>query len=146
MHKLSICKYFDYKDDLLIYTLACGGFYHSSNYLYSTRFSIESPGYPEAYTTGSVCRYEIRGRFPDYGVRFEFKTFDLEASPGCQKDNLTIYKGSISSTNIESVKCGNETGDFISSAQNLFAVFKSSSNFNGKGFYINVERKYAVNF
>ena len=93
------------------------------------------------YTRYSLCRYELQGRFPDYGVRLEFKVFDLESSPGCQNDNVTIYEGRISNENIVDVKCGSVADDFISKMQNVFVVFNSNSNSNGKGFHINVGGK-----
>ena len=103
---------------------------------------MESPGYPLSYTSDSICQYDIYPSSKDIGVRLDFKTFDVEASEGCQNDNLTIYNGSISTSNIIEVKCGKLTGDAFYRANKLIAVFRSDSKINSKGYNITVEREY----
>ena len=89
-----------------------------------------------------MCRYELQPKFAEFGMRLEFNSFDLEDSAGCVNDNFTIYKNSISSSNILDTKCGRVTGDAIFTARRVIAVFKSNSRLNAKGFNIKVESKY----
>ena len=124
--------------------IGCGGFYSYESNRYYGQYTILSPGYPESYPTDSICRYELRGRMKDFGVRMEFIKFELENSHGCQNDNLTIYEGGeMTSSNITAIKCGIVTRDFFSKSPNVIAVFRSNSYINKKGFRINVDRKYS---
>ena len=118
--------------------IGCGGYYS----IYNRQFTVESPMYPESYPTDSKCRYEFYGKFQDYGMRLEFNKFQLEDSQGCQNDNLTIYEGGMTSSNIKDIKCGNVAGDYFFQSQNLILLFRSNSHINGKGFRINVDCKY----
>ena len=107
------------------------------------QYSIKSPFYPNAYPSDSVCRYELQGKFSDFGIRLEFELFELESSRQCENDNVTIYEGfNQSASNPVDIKCGRVRGDFISQSQNLTITFRSNSQVNRNGFIINVDCEY----
>ena len=118
----------------------CGGSYSSS----FGKYAIQSPGYPEHYANDSFCKYELRGSILGFGIRLEFKTFDLEDSEGCQNDNFTIYEGRITNSSATETRCGTVNGDFISQSQYVTVVFKSNSHLSRKGFSVNVGCKYHI--
>ena len=99
--------------------------------------------YPERYPNNAICRYYVGASGYGFdGVRLKFNEFDLEDSQGCQNDNFIIYEGRIDSSTIVETKCGRVTGDFFSKSRNLIIVFQSNSLISGKGFSIDVDRKY----
>lgn len=53
---------------------------------------LTSPGYPEPYLKGQESHTDIEA--PEgFAVRLVFQDFDLEPSPGCEGDSVTVSLG-----------------------------------------------------
>lgn len=54
-------------------------------------YLLEHPGFPFEYSNGVLCRYTIHKNSDSIcGIEITFRKFDLETSPGCEKDFLAI--------------------------------------------------------
>ena len=71
---------------MLLYILDCVKTYSgASGYVFHKN-------YPRRYKNIKHCLYVVRVA-PGYAVELDFKIFELEISPQCQNDYVTVYDG-----------------------------------------------------
>ena len=113
--------------------LACGG-----EYKYAYKYNILSPSYGiSQYPNDTDCKYKMTS-ISDYGFRLVFNDFSLENSTGCRNDNLSIYKGSVSTSNLISKRCGKEQYGIGTTSTLLTAHFLTNSYVSDVGFNVSV--------
>ena len=116
-----------------VFVVACGG-----DYKYSYKYDIKSIGYGLVqYPNNTDCRYSMTS-IGDYGFKLVFNAFDLESSIGCENDNLSIYRGAISDSNLITKRCGKKRSDLVSVSSQLTAQFLTNSHVSKVGFSISV--------
>lgn len=92
---------------------------------------LTSPGYPEPYLRGQESHTDIKA--PDgFAVRLVFQDFDLEPSPGCEGDSVTISTRGTDATRLcgqHGSSLGNPPGhrEFVSSGRSLRLTFRAHS-------------------
>uniref|UniRef100_A0A4D5RL31 Putative procollagen c-endopeptidase enhancer n=1 Tax=Ixodes scapularis TaxID=6945 RepID=A0A4D5RL31_IXOSC len=95
---------------------------------------ISSPNYPNIYPNSASCSWLIKTN-PDIGIRLAFNDFELEKNNKCISDYVSIYDGSDTNAPILGTYCGNTAPlPILSSSNQIYMVFKSDSDVQGKGF------------
>ena len=67
-----------------------------------------------------------------------FNVFSLENSTGCISDNLSIYKGTVSTSNLISKRCGKGQDGIGTTSTQLTAHFLTNSYVSDVGFNVSV--------
>ncbi|XP_064459056.1 cubilin-like [Ornithodoros turicata] len=99
------------------------------------RGQLSSPSYPSMYAPDTRCTYRIQPVPGHCEVEMYFHDFDIESSPGCQKDFLEIDK--------TQRHCGNELVKGMrkvpfpgGAAPEVRILFVADAYGNGKGFHL----------
>ena len=114
---------------LLYVTLDCVKTYSGANgYVFHNN-------YPRRYKNMKHCLYVLTVA-PGYAVELDFKIFELELSPQCQNDYVTIYDGGDNKAKPLIKKlCGKKNPGKIRATGNAIAIaMKTNQNINGPGF------------
>uniref|UniRef100_A0A4D5RM14 Putative procollagen c-endopeptidase enhancer n=1 Tax=Ixodes scapularis TaxID=6945 RepID=A0A4D5RM14_IXOSC len=100
----------------------------------ASRGQISSPNYPNIYPNSASCSWLIKTD-PDFGIRLEFNDFELEKDNKCISDYVSVYEGNDTSAPLLGTYCGNTAPlPILSSSNQIYMVFKSDSDVQGKGF------------
>uniref|UniRef100_A0A8C6RX81 Complement component 1, r subcomponent-like n=2 Tax=Nannospalax galili TaxID=1026970 RepID=A0A8C6RX81_NANGA len=97
---------------------------------------LTSPGYPEPYLKGQESHTDIKA--PEgFAVRLVFQDFDLEPSPDCEGDSVTISVSRMEPTRLcgqQGSSLGNppDNREFVSSERSLRLTFQAHSSSNNK--------------
>ncbi|XP_034368548.1 complement C1r subcomponent-like protein isoform X2 [Arvicanthis niloticus] len=97
---------------------------------------LTSPGYPEPYLKGQESHADIEA--PEgFAVRLIFQDFDLEPSPGCEGDSVTISTRGTDATRLcgqQGSSLGSPPGhrEFVSSGRSLRLTFQAHSSSKNK--------------
>lgn len=99
--------------------------------------TITNPGYPNSYSNNRDCVWVIEAP-QDTIIRFKVTDLDIERSPKCAYDFVSIYDGSDINAKQLGVYCGDTpaSGVFRTSGNRLTVRFKSDSSGTRKGFKI----------
>ena len=114
---------------MLLYILDCVKTYSgASGYVFHKN-------YPRRYKNIKHCLYVVRVA-PGYAVELDFKIFELEISPQCQNDYVTVYDGADNKAKPLTEKlCGKKNPGKIRATGNTVAIaMKTNENINGPGF------------
>ncbi|XP_025091807.1 cubilin-like isoform X2 [Pomacea canaliculata] len=98
---------------------------------------ITSPGFPNAYPNDATCTWSIMADNSSLrAVRLDIVRIDLEFSPNCSLDSITIYD--VFSTRREEVRrfCSYLEEPVVSRGLYLLVMFTSDSAFSGRGFQL----------
>ncbi|XP_015810319.3 cubilin [Nothobranchius furzeri] len=92
-----------------------------------------SPGWPENYPPNQECTWLIRS--PNSIVEFNFLSVDLEGSPPCYYDSITVRDGASSLSPVLASVCGREAPSPVhSTGDSMFIHFSSDGSVGGQGF------------
>ncbi|XP_063226608.1 cubilin [Bacillus rossius redtenbacheri] len=97
--------------------------------------AFTSPNYPNHYNLSTVCEWTLTveiGR----SVELTLLDFDLEKTPSCDYDSLTIYGGPDDTSPKLGHLCMSQKPPIVytSSGNNMFVRFVSDSSYTGRGF------------
>lgn len=99
------------------------------------RGQLSSPNYPQQYGPNTRCTYRIEPVPGHCQVEMYFHDFDVESSPGCEKDYLEIDK--------TQRNCGNDLNKGIrkvpfpdGQSSEIRILFMTDSYGSGKGFHL----------
>uniref|UniRef100_A0A0K8R967 Putative procollagen c-endopeptidase enhancer n=1 Tax=Ixodes ricinus TaxID=34613 RepID=A0A0K8R967_IXORI len=95
---------------------------------------IFSPNYPNIYPNSASCSWLIKTN-PDILISLVFNDFELEKDNKCISDYVSVYDGNDTNAPIFGTYCGNTApAPILSSSDQIYMVFKSDSEVQGKGF------------
>ena len=95
---------------------------------------INTTGFPDSpYGPNTTCTWIIW--LPTYGgIELEFDEIDIEDSPDCVKDRVTIWNGK-EGESLSSSYCGNQLPAIFKSTTEIVTInFASDNTVNNKGF------------
>jgi cubilin len=108
----------------------CGGTFLANNGF------IYSPQYPKNYGPNLVCEWHIVTD-KSHTLNVGFMDFDLENSPNCTHDSITIYDG-LTKNELLRKECGSSEVATVHSKRNeVTLVFKTDESVEAKGFKLN---------
>ncbi|XP_046392545.1 cubilin-like [Ischnura elegans] len=105
---------------------ACGGQLRAEHGAFAT------PGIPGSYPSNAECIWTINTS-PGNKAMVSFRSLDVEASSGCDKDYVEIREGDSAGT-LMGVYCGNSIPDNITASSRFWIKFRSDENGTGLGF------------
>ncbi|XP_065201859.1 protein tolkin-like isoform X3 [Planococcus citri] len=98
------------------------------------RGTIMSPNYPDFYPSKKDCIWHFITT-PGHRIKLTFDTFEIEAHQDCSYDHVAIYDGDSTDSLMISRYCGSKPPHpIISTANQLYMVFKSDSSVQKQGF------------
>ncbi|XP_067667456.1 cubilin-like [Haliotis asinina] len=96
--------------------------------------TLDSIGYPTGYGSNVNCWWRIETLRYGEHVMVSIMDADIEVSPNCTADSLTIYDGNSRFGDVLTIFCGTGNKQFISKGTSLFIEFKTNNLINKKGF------------
>ncbi|XP_069077871.1 embryonic protein UVS.2-like [Pleurodeles waltl] len=105
-----------------------------STLLTTQRGTVMSTNKPSSYPNNAKCMYLIR--VPVYKVFLQFDAFDLQSSPNCSSDYLTIYDGNNKASPVLLRKaCGTrQLPPFTSTGKEMLLEFVTDGSITANGF------------
>ncbi|XP_053714419.1 cubilin isoform X1 [Synchiropus splendidus] len=98
-----------------------------------------SPDWPNEYPENQECIWLIRS--PDSIVELNLLSLDIEDSPSCYYDSLTIRDGDNALSPLLASVCGREVpGPLHTTGDTMYITFSSDSSVNGRGFNASYSR------
>ncbi|VDO21453.1 unnamed protein product, partial [Brugia timori] len=124
------------------YKLVCQSFDYIPISLGVFDQTIQSPNYPNEYNNNLSCSWSIMLE-SSRPILAKFLTMDIEESPSCKKDGITVHSSPIySDGNANDRLCGSLSGwNKTFSNGRLFIGFATDSNTTGKGFQLQLKEQ-----
>ncbi|XP_048249870.1 bone morphogenetic protein 1-like isoform X2 [Haliotis rufescens] len=92
---------------------------------------LTSPGYPQISLLTQSCIFTIRAQ-SGYHIRVTLIDLDIEYSPACKHDSLTISDGTLT---LDELWCGKRAGEVVNSQRNeITVIYGIDDSNNGQGF------------
>ncbi|CAN7974750.1 unnamed protein product, partial [Ixodes persulcatus] len=108
---------------------------------------IFSPNYPNMYPNSVSCSWliETRKTNPPIEIGLVFNDFELEKDNKCISDYVSVYDGNDTNAPLLGTYCGNTApSPIFSSSNQIYMVFNSDSEVQGKGFSATYTELYNV--
>ncbi|VDN93661.1 unnamed protein product [Brugia pahangi] len=124
------------------YKLVCQSFDYIPISLGVFDQTIQSPNYPNEYNNNLSCSWSIMLE-SSRPILAKFLTMDIEESPSCKKDGITMHSSPIyADGNANDRLCGSLSGwNKTFSNGRLFIGFATDSNTAGKGFQLQLKEQ-----
>ena len=115
----------------------CAPDFTGCDYILEETSHINTSGFPNTpYVPNSTCRWVINFPAAYKGIKLKFNEMDIEESPNCVKDRVTILNGKGGDALPLGSYCGNELPPSViqSSTEVVTIQFVSDGTVNNKGF------------
>ena len=101
----------------------------------STTGFLRSNDFPDNYQNNINCTWKILAPEESMKIQLRFANFDLESSPRCMYDAVSIYDGPDRHSPLLGRYCGQQIPDLIEATQKqMLVVFETDSSDTASGF------------